>query len=267
MPRFAANLSLMLTELPFLDRFAAAAQAGFGAVECQFPYAWNAAEIAARLAAYGLRQVLFNAPPGDFASGERGIAALPGRETEFMRGLEEALRYARELGCPRLHVMAGLTHQGALRSTYISNLRMAAQRAAVDDIQLLVEPINPRDIPGYLVNRTEQALAILALTAEPNVGLQFDLYHRQIVEGDLTSAVREFGPCAAHVQIAQPPDRGEPDRGEIHYPDVLAALDDSGYDGWVGCEYRPRRGTLDGLTWMDAYRDPARMLPPFEARR
>ena len=251
MPRFAANLSMMFTEVPFLKRFEAAAQAGFTAVEYLFPYAYSMRELAACLADCGLEQVLFNGPPGDFVhAGERGLAALPGREAEFIQGLSLALEYANALHCPQIHIMAGLTHQGANRLTFVRNMRHAARLAAVCNVQLLIEPINTRDIPGYLINRTSEALALITLIGEPNVGLQFDIYHRQIMEGDLLAAIDEFGAYAAHVQIAQPPDRGEPDDGEIDYRRVFSALDAVGYVGWIGCEYKPRGDTVAGLSWL-----------------
>ncbi len=251
MPRFAANLSLMFTEVPFLERFEAAARAGFTAVEYLFPYAYPIPELAARLAACGLEQVLFNGPPGDFIhAGERGLAALPERESEFLEGLSLALEYANALRCPQLHIMAGLTHQGAKRATFVRNMQRAARLAATCNVQLLIEPINTRDIPGYLINRTSEALALIALIGETNVRLQFDIYHRQIMEGDLLAAIDEFGAYAAHVQIAQPPDRGEPDDGEIDYRRVFSALDTVGYTGWIGCEYKPRGDTVAGLSWL-----------------
>jgi hydroxypyruvate isomerase len=250
MPRFAANISMMFNEVPFLDRFAAAAKAGFEAVELLFPYEHPAREVAARLKDAGLTQALFNVPPGDFSKGERGIAGIPGREAELEAGMAKALEYAAALGCPRLHVMAGLTQHGANRPTYVASLRKAAPIAAKQGVDLLIEPINGRDIPGYLVNRTTDALAIIAQVGAPNVMLQFDLYHRQIVEGDLVAAIREYGPIAAHMQIASPPDRGEPDDGEINYAHVFKAIDASGFKGWIGCEYRPRGDTVAGLAWV-----------------
>ncbi len=257
MPRFAANLSLMFTEMPFLARFEAAARAGFTAVETLFPYAHPVAELATQLHVNGLEQVLFNGPPGDFVhAGERGLAAIPGRETEFFEGLMLALEYASALRCPKLHVMAGLTHQGANRVTFVHNMRRAARLAAPCNVQLLIEPINTRDIPGYLINRTAEALALIALIGEANVGLQFDIYHRQIMEGDLLAAIDEFGAYAAHVQIAQPPDRGEPDEGEIDYRRIFGALDAVGYTGWVGCEYKPRGDTVAGLSWLTTLLSP-----------
>lgn len=250
MQGYAANLSLMFTELPFPARIAAAAAAGFEAVECQFPYDWPAADLARDLRAGGVRLVLINAPPGDLAAGERGLAALPGREAAFMTGLSTALAYARTLDCPRVHVMSGLTTQGAARATLIANLRVAAPLAADAGVELLLEPINTRDMPGYLLSRTAEVMDVIAAVGAPNVRLQFDLYHRQIMEGDLSRAIREFAPGAAHVQIAQVPDRGEPEQGEVDFRHVLATLADSGYAGWVGCEYRPRGSTLAGLGWL-----------------
>lgn len=255
MPRFAANLSLLFTELPLRARVAAAAGAGFEAVELQFPYELPAHELAASLDASGLRLVLFNAPAGDFDTrGERGLAALPGREHAFREGLLKALDYAAICQCDRVHVMSGLVQHGANRTTLIENLRWACPIAEAAGVKLLLEPINGRDFPGYLLQRTLEAAAVIGHVGCANLRLQFDVYHRQIMEGDLLAALQEYLPLIAHVQIAQPPDRGEPDRGEIHYPTVLAALDRLGYDGWVGCEYRPRGGTLEGLRWMEAYR-------------
>jgi 2-dehydrotetronate isomerase len=249
LPRFAANVSLMFTEVAFLDRFAAAASVGFRAVECQFPYDYSAAEIAVQLNAHDLQQILINAPPGDFAQGERGIAGLPGREAEFDASMVQALAYAKALACPRVHVMAGLVQHGANHATLVKNFQRAAPLAAEHGVSLLIEPINTRDISGYLVNRTEDALALIDEIAAPNVQLQLDLYHRQIMQGDLATALERYLPLAAHVQIAQPPDRGEPDDGEINYRYVFDHIDRLGYAGWVGCEYRPRAGTLAGLAW------------------
>ena len=254
MPRFAANLSLLFGELPLEARFAAAAAAGFKAVELQFPYALTAHALAASLVASELSLVLFNAPAGDFdARGERGLAALPGREKDFRDSLLRALDYAAASGCPRVHVLSGLVQQGASRTTLVENLRWACPIAAAAGVTLLLEPINGRDFPGYLLQRTVEATAVIGQVGSDNLRLQFDIYHRQIMEGDLLAALREYLPLIAHVQIAQPPDRGEPDAGEIHYPTVLDALDQMGYDGWVGCEYRPRGSTLSGLGWMQAF--------------
>ena len=250
MPRFAANLSLMFNEVDFLTRFNAAAAVGFKGAEFQFPYDYPVAEIAARRAESGLTVALFNAPPGHYAQGERGIAGIPGREAEFEAGIVSALAYCAALDCRRLHVMAGLIQHGANRLTLVSNLRRAASRAAAAGVELLIEPINNRDIPGYLINRTAEAMAIIGQVGDPQVKLQFDLYHRQIMEGDLVAALREYLPYAAHVQIAQPPDRGEPDRGEIDYRFIFQMLDALDYAGWVGCEYRPRGDTVTGLVWL-----------------
>jgi hydroxypyruvate isomerase len=252
MPRFAANLSFLFTEVPFLDRFAAAAKAGFKAVESTNIYEASASEVAARLKDNGLTLALHNTPAGDPAKGERGLAALPGRETDFRSGLETALRYAEATGGRKVHVLAGLVHHGARRDVFVSNLRATAKLAAVGGVELLIEPINRRDIPGYFLNKTHEARAIIHEVGAPNLGLQLDLYHRQIEEGDVAKAIAEFGPLARHYQIASPPDRGEPDAGELNYRWLFEAIDASGYDGWVGCEYKPRRGTIEGLKWAAA---------------
>lgn len=265
MPRFAANLSLLYPELDFLDRFAAAARDGFQAVEYLFPYAWAKDVLAARLQAQGLQQVLFNAPPGDWDAGERGLACLPGREAEFRAGLAQALDYAGALHCPRLHVMAGLAPLGAdpaaLQATYLGNLRWAATQALPLGVTLLIEPINLRDMPGYFLSRQAQAHALVAEVGAPNLQVQMDLYHCQIMEGDVAMKLRQYLPTGrvGHIQIAGVPERHEPDTGELNYPYLLALLDELGYDGWVGCEYRPQRGaqaggTSDGLGWFTPYR-------------
>lgn len=254
MPRFAANLSMLYNELPFLDRFEAAAADGFQAVEYLFPYAFEAAELAARLKAHGLQQVLFNAPPGNWDGGERGLACLPGREVEFAEGIERALTYAQALDCPRLHVMAGLVppdaSPDATRTTYVYNLRQAARLAGSVGVNLLIEPINPRDMPGFFLSRQDQAHALVAEIGEPNVQVQMDLYHAQIVEGDLAMKIRQYLPTGrvGHIQIAGVPERHEPEVGELHHPYLFALLDDLGYEGWIGCEYRPRRGAVPGGT-------------------
>lgn len=258
MPRFAANLSTMFREHAFLDRFAAAAAAGFDAVEFQFPYDHPADAIAARAAAAGLRTVLFNLPPGDFAAGERGLAALPGREADFDAALDRAIAYARTLDCPRLHAMAGVPPAGAdpaaCRATFVANLRRAAAALAPHGMTLLIEPINDRDMPGYFLTRSEAAAAIIAEAGAPNLRLQFDLYHCQIMEGDLATRLRRLMPLIGHVQIAGVPDRAEPDRGEVNHPFLLRLLDDLGYGGHVGCEYVPAGDTLAGLGWLGRLR-------------
>jgi hydroxypyruvate isomerase len=252
MPRFAANLSFLFTDLPLLDRFDAAAEAGFKAVESTNLYEASAGDVAARLKANGLTLALFNTPAGDAQAGERGLGALPGREKDFAAAFETTLRYADATGGRKVHVLAGLVHQGARRDTFIANLRTAARQAAGAGVELLIEPINRRDIPGYLVNKTQEARSIIHEVGEPNVRLQLDLYHRQIEEGDVAMAIQEFGPLARHYQIASPPDRGEPDDGELNFPYLFKLIDGSGFDGWIGCEYRPRRGTVEGLSWVKA---------------
>ena len=259
MPRFAANLSMMYAEHAFLDRFKAASDDGFDAVEFLFPYEHPATEIASRLADHGLKQVLFNAPPGDFAAGERGIACLAERRDEFRRGfVDQALPYALALQCPRLHVMAGLMPAGAeraeLRAVYLENLAWAAREAATAGIDVLIEPINKRDIPGYLLNRQDDAHETLDEIGASNLKVQMDLYHCQIVEGDVAMKLRKYLPTGrvAHLQIAGVPDRHEPDLGELNHPYLFDLIDALGWQGHIGCEYRPRAGTSAGLGWLRA---------------
>jgi len=258
MPRFAANLSFMYTEHPFLDRFAAASRDGFDAVEYPFPYAHRVTELHARLADLGLAQVLFNAPPGDWDAGERGLACLPGREDEFRRGFEQAIAYAQSLSCPRIHAMAGLlpadAERAALQATYIANLAWAARQAGAIDV--LIEPINTRDIPGYFLNRQDHAHEIVRAVGAPNLKVQMDLYHCQIVEGDVATKLKTClpGGNVGHVQIAGVPERHEPDSGELNFAYLAALIDSLGYAGFVGAEYRPRAGTSAGLGWFDPYR-------------
>jgi hydroxypyruvate isomerase len=256
-PRFSANLSFLYTELSFLDRFEAAARDGFRAVEFAFAYDYPAREIAARLEAHDLMQVLINAPPGDIAAGDRGLAALPGREHEFAASVVTALRYAKALNCPRVHVMAGILPAASddeqrlrARSTFVRNLRFAAHEAEAQGVELTIEPINPRDVPGYFLTMQAQAHAIREEAGVSNVKVQMDLYHAQIVEGDLSEKLRRWLPDIGHIQIAGVPDRHEPDAGEINYRHIFALLDDLDYRGWVGCEYRPRAATSAGLGWM-----------------
>ena len=277
MPRFAANLSLLYTELPFLDRFEAAARDGFEAVEYLFPYAFDLAELLARLKANGLQQVLFNAPPGGtdapgidaaWAAGARGTASVPGREAEFRAGVELALRYADALDCPRIHCMAGLLsesaagadQESAARSVYVSNLRWAATEAAKSGRTILIEPINPRDMPRFFLNRQDDAHAVVQEVGAPNLQVQMDLYHCQIVEGDVAMKLRQYLPTGSvgHLQIAGVPERHEADVGELNCADLVEVSDEvaaqCGWQGWVGCEYRPRLGaepggTSRGLGW------------------
>jgi len=257
MPRLAANLSMMFTELSFLDRFAAAAAAGFTGVEFLFPYDFTPSEIAARLESNRLSQALFNLPPGDWEKGERGMAALPGRESEFMAGCERALEYALATGCKQLHAMAGNWSAEVDRelgsATYVQNLRRAADRVAAHGIALLIEPLNRRDNPHYFLNTTAQAMAVLNEVGRDNVKLQLDLYHCQITEGDLAMHIRNLAGAYTHVQIAGVPGRHEPDQGEINYRYLLELLDEVGYRGWVGCEYRPLAATTAGLGWAQGW--------------
>lgn len=265
MPQFAANLSLMYTELPFLERFGAAAADGFRAVEYLFPYEHEAQRLADELKAHGLVQALFNAPPGDFAAGDRGLACLADRRDEFRGGfVEQALPYARALGCRRVHVMAGATsvdpadaaRRTRLRETYADNLAWAAAQAAADGIEVLIEPINTRDVPGYFLNRQDEAHALVQSIGAANLKVQMDLYHCQIVEGDLAMKLRRYLPTGrvGHLQIAGVPERHEPDLGEVHHPYLFALLDELGWKGHVGCEYRPRAGTSAGLGWFAPWR-------------
>jgi hydroxypyruvate isomerase len=256
MPKFAANLTMMFNEVPFPQRFAAAAKAGFQGVEFLFPYDHAPHEVAQWLNENGLTNALFNMPPGDWANGERGLASLPGRESEFRAGVARALAYAQALGTKRLHAMAGLVPAGAARErhreVFIDNLRYAARELARHGITLLIEPINPRDMPGYFLSSQAEAHAIREAVGEPNLQVQLDFYHAQIVEGDLAMGLRKHFAGVGHVQVASVPDRHEPDDGEVDYRYLFRLLDELGYDGWVGCEYRPRGRTEDGLGWMAA---------------
>jgi 2-dehydrotetronate isomerase len=279
MIKFAANLSMMYTELPFLDRFEAAAQDGFKAVEYLFPYAFEANDLATRLRANGLQQVLFNAPPGGTekdsiahawdVSGMRGTACIPGREAEFKAGVELALTYAEALNCPRIHLMAGLIPEGLTRedvqATYASNLRWAAALAAKAGLDVLIEPINTRDIPRFFLNRQDHAHEIIEEVGAPNLKVQMDLYHCQIVEGDVAMKIRKYLPTGrvGHFQIAGVPERHEPDIGELNFDYLFKVIDEvsqqCSWNGWVGCEYRPKKGgkpggTSSGLGWLKAAR-------------
>jgi hydroxypyruvate isomerase len=254
MPRFAANLSMLYPQHDFLARFGAAASDGFEAVEYLFPYDFTAAEIKLRLEDFGLTQALFNAPPGDWANGERGIASLPGRESEFRSGFQKALEYAAVLGNDRIHVMAGLLPSEELRqkhhAVYLENLSHAAQEAAKVGITVLIEPINTRDMPGFFLNRQDQGQAVCKEVGADNLKVQFDFYHCQIVEGDVTSKLRRDFAGIGHIQIAGVPDRHEPNMGEVNYPWLFEEIDRLGYTGWVGCEYRPKGDTSEGLQWL-----------------
>ena len=254
MPRFAANLTMMFADVPFPARFERAARAGFRAVEFLFPYAHPPAEVAGWLREYGLQNALFTLYPGDWHAGERGLAAIPGRETEFRASVDRALEYADALQTPTLHAMAGLVPPGmewaTCRQTYVENLRYAARLVGASGRTLVIEAINPRDMPGYLVSSQKQTLAICGEVADPALKLQLDFYHAQIVDGDLEMWFRTHHHAIAHVQVAGVPARHEPDEGEVNYRHLFRMLDEVGYSGWVGCEYHPRGRTEEGLGWI-----------------
>lgn len=261
MPRFCANLSTLFTDRPLLQRCAAARGAGFTAVEIQFPYAEPAEALADALRVHGLSLQLMNLPAGDWAAGERGLACHPAREDEFLRGLDQALDYARVLGAPRLHCLAGLWPAGVpvaeARATWVARLRRAARACAEAGRTLLVEPINDHDVPGYALTTVDDAIALIDAVGEPNLRLQLDLYHQQRMRGELIGTLHRHLPRIGHLQIADNPGRGEPGTGEVAWAAVFAAIDASGYDGWVGLEYFPRDpgpgGTEAGLSWLAAH--------------
>ena len=253
MPRFAANLSMMFNEHPFLDRFAAAAKAGFSAVEFLFPYDVPAAEIRTRLDDNGLQQILFNMPPGDWSAGERGTACLPGRTADFRDSVKLALEYAAVLGAKRLHCMAGLapaaTSPTTLASLYAVNLAWACEQAKAAGVLVVIEPINHRDMPGYVLNTTSQAASFVEAIGRDRLAVLFDIYHCQVTEGDLTTRLAKLMPVIGHIQVADVPGRNEPGTGEVNWDYVFSRIDALGYDGWVGCEYRPAAETTAGLSW------------------
>ena len=258
MPKFSANLSFLYPEKPFLDRFAAAAADGFPAVEYVSPYEHAPEEVAAVLERHGLQQALFNLPAGDWAGGERGIGCLPDRVGEFQQGVDTAIRYARALGCPKVNCLAGIAPAGVpaeqLEATLVANLRYAAPRLADAGITLVLEPINLRDIPGFFVSRSDHAERILDAVGSDNLFIQYDFYHMQVMQGDLVPTFERLRDRIGHVQIADTPGRHEPGTGEINYGFVLSELDRLGYDGFVGCEYKPVTDTSSGLGWMQPYR-------------
>ena len=257
MPRFAANLSMMFNEVSFLDRFAAARRAGFKGVEFLFPYEFAAAELRERLSGEGLTQVLFNMPPGDWANGERGMASIPGRQKEFRDSVKQALDYAAALDCQQLHCMAGIVPAGVPMTTatavYAANLAWATEHTSAAGIRLVIEPINHRDMPGYFLNTQAQGAAFVDAIGRDRLGLQFDVYHVQVTEGDITKRMEQFMPVIAHMQIADVPARNEPGTGEIGWRYVFRRMDELGYTGWVGCEYRPAGETVAGLDWRDRF--------------
>lgn len=255
MPRFAANLSMLFTEVPFLERFERAANAGFEAVEFLFPYAHTVEEIQERLDATGLKIVLHNLPAGDWDAGERGIACDPNRVDEFRAGVAKAVTYAHALGVPQLNCLAGKVPAGSdpvvLRRTFVENLRFAASALSAANIRLLVEPINPFDIPGFYLNLTDEALSILDEVGAANAFVQYDIYHAQRTEGELAATMQKQLGRIGHIQLADNPGRNEPGTGEINYPFLFAHLDRIGYDGWIGCEYKPAGNTEAGLSWLE----------------
>ena len=257
MPRLAANLTMLFNEVPFLDRFEAAARAGFQAVEFLFPYEYKAEELRSRLDGNGLELVLHNLPPGDWGKGERGIACHPDRVAEFRDGVGRAIEYAGALGAPQLNCLAGVAPKdipaGLLRATLVDNLSFAAERLQSVGIRLLIEPINSYDIPGFYLNRTAQALDLMAAVGSDNLYLQYDIYHAQRMEGELANTIKANLGRIAHMQLADNPGRNEPGSGEINYRFLFDWLDGIGYDGWIGCEYRPKTSTEAGLRWRAAH--------------
>ena len=261
MPKFSANLSMLFTEQPFLDRFEAAARAGFNAVEFLFPYAFTAAEIRQRLDEHKLQLVLHNLPAGDWDAGERGIACHPDRVDEFCSGVATAITYATTLGVKQLNCLAGKAppdvSESLLRRTFIDNLRYAASELKKSGLSLLIEPINTFDIPGFYLNRTAQALAILDEVGADNAFVQYDIYHAQRMEGELAATMEKHLQRIGHIQLADNPGRNEPGTGEINYPFLFAHLDRIGYNGWIGCEYKPAKTTEAGLGWYRPYSEQA----------
>jgi hydroxypyruvate isomerase len=257
MPKLAANVSMMFAEQAFLERFSAAAKAGFRFVEYQFPYAWPAQEVAARVQHAGVEVVLHNLPAGDSTKGDRGIACLPGREREFREGVEHAIEYARAVRCPRMNCLAGVAPPGVarerLKETFVANLGYAAGKLKAAGVQLLIEPINPRTVPGFFLNTSRQAEEIIDATASDNLAIQYDLFHMQIVEGDLAMTIERLLPKIGHMQLADVPGRHEPGSGEINFAWLLEHIDRIGYAGWIGCEYNPLGDTLAGLKWAKPY--------------
>ncbi|MFN0163951.1 MAG: hydroxypyruvate isomerase [Burkholderiales bacterium] len=256
MPRFAANLTMLFNEVPFMERFAAARAAGFDAVEYLFPYEFAKDALAAELERHGMQQVLFNLPAGNWAAGERGIACHPDRVGEFQEGVGRAIEYARALKCPQMNCLAGIPLQGVARDkaeeTFVANLRFAATQLKQAGLRLVIEPINYFDIPGFLVNTTRQGLDLISRTGSDNVFLQYDIYHMQRMEGELANTIKANLPMIKHIQLADNPGRNEPGSGEINYGFLFRYLDEIGYDGWIGCEYKPKSTTQAGLGWIKA---------------
>jgi hydroxypyruvate isomerase len=260
-PKFSANLTMLFNELPFLERFAAAKAAGFHGVEFMFPYDFDRSVLAAKLHEQKLIQVLHNLPAGDWSAGERGIAIFPERVPEFRRGVQTAIEYAKELGCKQLNCLAGISKndrdESLFRRTFVDNLRYAAAELAKHGIRLLMEPVNTRDIPGFFLHGTEQAAQIIEDVGSDNLFIQYDIYHMQVMEGDLASTIKRHFARIAHLQLADNPGRNEPGTGEINYPFLYSYLDQIGYRGWIGCEYKPKTTTVEGLGWFTAQKSAA----------
>lgn len=262
MPRFAANLTMLFNEVDFLARFEAAARAGFSGVEYLFPYAFSADELAKQLKVHQLTQVLHNLPAGNWDKGERGIAILPDRVDEFREGVETAIGYAKALNCPQVNCLAGLVPDGVdakvLNDTFVDNLKFAASALKAEGIKLLIEPINTRDIPKFYLTNTAQAVALINAVGSDNLFVQYDIYHMQIMEGDLAPTIESNLRHIAHIQLADTPGRHEPGTGEINYPFLFRHLDEIGYGGWIGCEYKPEKTTPEGLGWFAPYATPVK---------
>lgn len=254
MPKFAANLSMLYSHVDFLDRFEAAAKDGFKGIEYMFPYAYPKEQLAEKLAKNGLTQVLHNLPAGDFANGERGLACLPDRVSEFQDSVGKAIEYATALGCKQVNCMAGIAPKGVdadkVRATFVSNLKFAADKLKAAGVKLLIEPINNRDMPGFYLNYTVQAAEVLKDVASDNLFIQYDIYHAQRMEGELANTIKQYLPQIAHMQLADNPNRNEPGTGEINYDFLFKFIDGLGYQGWIGAEYRPAKGTSEGLGWV-----------------
>ncbi len=257
MPKFSANLSMLFTEVGFADRFERAAKAGFKGVECQFPYELPKEDIAARLDKYGQKIVLFNVPAGNWAAGERGIACLPGREGEFQEGVGKAIEYAKALKCPRINCLAGLTPKGApadkVHQTLVSNLKFAADAMQKAGIATLVESLNSHDVAGFYLTGTAATLQLIDEVNHPNLFYQYDIYHMQVMEGNLAKTIQQNVKRIGHIQLADNPGRHEPGTGEINFTNLFKFIDESGYTGWIGCEYKPAGLTEDGLGWVKPY--------------
>ena len=258
MPKFSANLTMMFNEVEFLGRFERAAKAGFKAVEYMFPYEWPKEQLAGELESHDLEQVLFNLPAGDWAAGERGIACIPGREGEFKDGVGSALDYADALGCPTLNCLVGLTPEGPeqdrVRQTLVNNLQFAAAALEKKGVRFVIEMLNYNAVPGFHLVTTKEALRLIEAVNHPNLTMQYDVYHMQIMEGNLIDTMSANMSRIGHIQIADNPGRHEPGTGEINFPNVFAAIDAAGYEGWIGCEYVPAGTTEEGLSWLDAYK-------------